>query len=94
MARTEQTDIFISRLLALVFSVVSAACLLTRLSGYSTILAAAIFACLSVLVLGIIRSRAGVQNTYSHPLSVITLVLLCPAIGLILLSALLSLFTK
>jgi hypothetical protein len=91
MARSEQTDIFISRLLALFFAVASAMCLLILVGGYAGIIASVFFACLTLLVFGSIRSRVGARSAYSHPLSRATLTLLCFTVALSLLAVFFSL---
>ncbi|MGC3957598.1 MAG: hypothetical protein QM813_06445 [Verrucomicrobiota bacterium] len=81
---SEQSDIFISRLLALFFSVISAVSLL-YVGALAGLIASEATACLSLLVLGSIKMRVGVRKTYSHPLGTACLLCLMPALGVILL---------
>jgi hypothetical protein len=80
MAQSEQVNVFVSRLLAAILSVVSALFAYETLKDYyMNVVAAQAFTMLSILVLGSIRARVGAKGAYAHPLTVITISLLLPA---------------
>jgi hypothetical protein len=85
MARTAQSDLFVARIVALAFAVFSACPLVVRsFEPYSAIILTELCAAASVAVLAGVRARVGWRGAYRHPLTILTALLLLPAILLAL----------